>query len=148
MQQDPTATVRTWRTARRLTLGAIVLTGSLATAAAATYQLSTPQHRCPHADAHTVTTGYTYAGIGVELEQRGHHFIVKRVFKDTPAEGLLRPGAVLLSADGKTADDMRGWTGLIRGDEGTEVEIEVAYSRCGRDRETVTIERDLVHVQY
>jgi len=147
MQQEPTASVRSWRTARRLTLGAIVLTGTVATAAAATFQFSST-HRCPHADRHVVTTGYTYAGIGVELEKRGEHFVVRRVFEGAPAEGQLRPGAVLLSANGETADTMGGWTSLIRGDEGTQVDIEVAYSRCGRGHETITLERDLIHVDY
>ena len=147
MQQESPPSVRTWRTARRLTLGAIVLTGTVATVAAATYQFST-DHRCPHADRHVVTTGYTYAGIGVELEKRGEHFVVRRVFEGAPADGQIRPGAVLLSADGQTADSMGEWTSLIRGDEGTSVDLEVAYSRCGRGHETVTIERGLIHVAY
>ncbi len=142
MSNETAASLGRWRVARRLTLTAIVLSGAMATAAAATYVV--PNGGCPH--ARKATTGYTYPGIGVELEQRGEHFVVRRVFDGTPADGQVFEGAVLISADGQSPDTMSGWTSIIRGPEGTEVELELAY-HC-RGHETVTLERDLIHLDY
>jgi C-terminal processing protease CtpA/Prc len=81
----------------------------------------------------------------VELEQRGDEFIVRRVFPHTPADGVIFPNAQLIAADGESPQTMSGWTSLIRGEVGTDVEIEVAYG-CG-GRQTVTIERALIHLE-
>jgi len=137
------ASISRWRTARRMTLAAIVLAGGMATVCAATYRLAAV-HGC---HAHQVTrTGYTYPGIGVELEQRGDEFIVRRVFPGTPADGKLFPHARLISAEGETPETMAGWTSLIRGEPGTEVELEVAYG-CGAQK-TLTLQRDVIHLRY
>ena len=138
------ASISRWRTARRMTLAAIVLAGGMATVCAATYRLATV-HGC-HTQHEVTTTGYTYPGIGVELEQRGDQFVVRRVFPDTPADGKVFPGARLVSADGHSPETMAGWTSVIRGEAGTEVDITVAYG-CGGQQE-VSIERDLIHIRY
>jgi hypothetical protein len=137
------ASIARWRTARRMTLASIVLAGGMATVLAASWRLAELQG-CPGQYARQ--TGYTYPGIGVELEQRGDEFIVRRVFPHTPADGVIFPNARLISAEGEAPETMSGWTSLIRGEVGTEVEIDVAYG-CG-STQTVTLERALIHLEY
>ena len=126
-----------WRIARRISLGAIVIAGTMATAAAVANRVA--DHPC-HARAHH--DEYSYSGIGVELTQDGTDFVVARVFPGTPADGKLQVGAILLSANGEQPANMQDWTRMIRGAKGTEVELEVVYP-CA-SHETVVIERDLV----
>jgi C-terminal processing protease CtpA/Prc len=130
-----------WRTARRITLGAIVVAGTMATAAAVAHRVA--DHPCSSGH-HSYAGTYSYSGIGVELTQDGDDFVVVRVFPNTPADGKLQEGAVLLSVDGERPDDMQEWTARIRGERGTEVELEVAYPCSGHD--TVVIERDIVRL--
>ena len=137
-QQDSTALHR-WRIARRISLGAIVVAGTMATAAAVTQRVAS--HPC-HGRAHVNT--YSYSGIGVELRQEGGDFVVARVFPNTPADGKLQPGAILLRVDGEQPATMQQWTARIRGEQGSEVELEVAYPCTGHD--TVVLERDLVQL--
>jgi C-terminal processing protease CtpA/Prc len=125
-----------------MTLASIVLAGGMATAFAATWRLS--EVRGCHA-RNATAVGYTYSGIGVELEEREDEYVVRRVFPGTPADGQVFPGARLLSADGESPDSMAGWTSLIRGEAGTPVDIEVAYG-CG-GQQTVTLVRDIVHIR-
>ena len=133
-----------WRIARRITLGAIVIAGTMSTAAAVAQRMA--DHPC-HAHASAVDEGvYTYSGIGVELTRDGKDFVVARVFPGGPADGKLYPGAVLLSVDDETPRHMSQWTNRIRGEQGSEVEIEVVYPCSGHD--TVVIERDLIRVRY
>ena len=140
---DTTALNR-WRVARRVTLGAIVLAGTMATAATLiTRMVDSPS--CHRAEE-VVTNYYTYPGIGVELAREGDNFVVHQVFDGTPAAGKLFPGATLVSVDGETPDSMQGWTSRIRGPEGTSVTLEVAYACSGHD--TVTLERDLIRLEY
>lgn len=137
MPKIDTTALHRWRTARRITLGAIVVAGTMATAAAVAKRVA--EHPC---HAHANLDGYSYSGIGVELTRDGEDFVVARVFPDTPADGKLRPGAILLSVDGERPSNMQGWTRRIRGEQGTDVELEVAYPCTGH--ETVTLERELV----
>lgn len=142
METKQTASsIRRWRMARRLTLSAIVMAGVMATAATATYRLA-----AVHCPGHQQAREYTYPGIGVEIEHRGDDFVVRRVFPNTPADGKVLPGAVLISADGERPETVQGWTTVIRGEPGSDVEIEVAYPCSGH--ETVTIERDVIHIEY
>jgi C-terminal processing protease CtpA/Prc len=135
--------VHRWRIARRITLGAIVIAGTMATASVVVQRLAM-DHPC-HAGQHSQGE-YTYSGIGVELQQDGDAFVVRRVFEGSPADGKLYPGAKLISVDGETPRHMRHWTNEIRGEQGTSVELEVEYPCSGR--ETVTLERDIVRVRY
>jgi C-terminal processing protease CtpA/Prc len=41
---------------------------------------------------------------------------------------------------------MAGWTSIIRGEPGTEVELEVSYGCSGAQE--VTLERDVIHLRY
>ncbi|MCA9683389.1 MAG: hypothetical protein KC457_14415 [Myxococcales bacterium] len=143
MKTDPSAISR-WRTARRLTLGAIVVAGTMSTAAAVAHRVA--DHPChSHAQTRTqVNSYYTYSGIGVELMQDGDDFIVSRVFPGTPADGKIFAGATLLQVDGQRPTDMRDFTRMIRGEAGTAVALEVAYPCEGH--ETVVIERAVVHI--
>lgn len=137
---DSTALHR-WRTARRITLGAIVIAGTMATAAAVANRVA--DHPCSSGH-HSYAGSYSYSGIGVELTQDGDDFVVARVFPNTPADGKLQPGAILLSVDGERPETMQAWTAEIRGEQGTEVELEIAYPCSGHD--TVVIERDIVRL--
>jgi C-terminal processing protease CtpA/Prc len=134
--------VHRWRIARRITLGAIVIAGTMATASVVVQRMAM-DYPC-HA-GHSQGS-YTYSGIGVELQQDGDDFVVRRVFEDSPADGKLYPGAKLVSVDGETPRHMRHWTNEIRGEQGTSVELEVEYPCSGR--ETVKLERDIVRVRY
>jgi C-terminal processing protease CtpA/Prc len=143
MKIDSSAIAR-WRTARRITLGAILVAGTMSTAAAVTLRMA--QHPCGsrhHAPAHNY---YTYSGIGVELTQDGNDFVVARVFPGSPADGVLYPGAVLLSVDGEEPRSMQEWTSKIRGEQGTSIELEVVYPCSGQ--QTLELERGIVRVRY
>ncbi len=136
-------TLARWRTARRVTLAAIVVAGTMATAVAVTHRLA--DGGC-HGKRHQQKADYTYSGIGVSLTQDGDKFVVRQVFPGTPADGKIHPGAVLLSVDGEKPDTMDGWSAQIRGEAGSEVELEVAYPCSGQ--ETVELERAVVRVHY
>jgi C-terminal processing protease CtpA/Prc len=135
--------IHRWRIARRVTLSAIVIAGTMATAAVVVQRMAM-DHQC--GGDRYAQGSYTYSGIGVELEPEGDDFVVRRVFPDSPADGKLFPGAKLISVDGETPRHVRQWTSLIRGERGTSVELEVEYPCSGR--ETVTLERDIVRVRY
>lgn len=135
--------IHRWRIARRITLGAIVIAGTMATSAVVVQRMAM-DHRCGGGQ-HSQGT-YTYSGIGVELDQQGDEFVVRHVFPGSPADGKLYPGAQLISVNGETPSHMRQWTNEIRGERGTSVELEVEYPCSGR--ETVTLERDIVRVHY
>lgn len=135
--------IHRWRIARRVTLGAIVIAGTMATAAVVVQRMA-GDHRCS-GDRHGQGS-YTYSGIGVELDQQGDEFVVRQVFQGSPADGKLYPGVKLISVDGETPRTMRHWTNEIRGERGTSVELEVEYPCSGV--KTVTLERDIVRVHY
>lgn len=141
MPNNDSTTLYRWRIARRITLGAIVVAGTMATAAAVTHRVAT--HPC--GGGHAQVNTYSYSGIGVELTQDGEDFVVARVFPNTPADGKLQPGAVLLSVDGERPETMQQWTARIRGEQGSEIELEVAYPCSGHD--TVVLERDLIQLR-
>lgn len=145
MKIDSPALTR-WRIARRLTLGAIVVAGTMATASAVAHRLAdSPCTAGAHVRA-DVQSYYSYSGIGVELTQDGDDFVVARVFPGTPADGKIYPGAVLISVDGESPRHMQQWTTRIRGEQGSKVEIEVAYPCSSHD--TVVLERQVVRVRY
>ncbi|MFV8750671.1 PDZ domain-containing protein [Nannocystaceae bacterium ST9] len=133
-----------WRTARRITLAAIVIAGTMATAAAVAQRIG--EGGCHGKRGHHKNADYTYSGIGVSLTVDGDDFVVRHVFPGTPADGKIHPGAVLLSVDGETPDTMDGWSERIRGEAGTDVELELAYPCSGH--ETVELERAIIHVNY
>ncbi|KIG17094.1 hypothetical protein DB30_03691 [Enhygromyxa salina] len=143
MKTDSSALNR-WRIARRITLGAIVVAGTMTTAAAIAQRVA--EHPCSMSQRANVQSYYSYSGIGVELTQDGSDFVVARVFPGSPADGKLFPGAVLLTVDGESPDHMRQWTNLIRGEQGTPVELEVVYPCSGHD--TVVLERAVVRLRY
>lgn len=131
-----------WKFARSLSLSAIVTTGLLCTGAVAA--LGVAHHAPPPAHAGLVTPGYSYEGIGVEIEQRHHEVVVRRVMPNSPAAGHIHPGAILISVDGERYGDVRQWARAIRGTAGTPIDLEVAYP-C-RGHEEVTVERGWVHL--
>ena len=136
--------VENWKFARSLSLSAIVTTGVLCSGAVAALSVS-HQQKAACSGAALVSTGYTYAGIGVELEQRGHHVVVRRVFSDTPAATKLMPGAILTSVNGAHPSHVRDWQRAIRGDVGTPLELEVEYPGLGH--RSVILKRDLIHLR-
>jgi PDZ domain-containing secreted protein len=132
-----------WLTARRITLSAIVIAGTMATAATVAQGIG--KGPC-HGRRHHQQADYTYSGIGVSLIMDGDEAVAQEVFPGSPAEGKIHPGAVLLSVDGETPDNAKDWSKMIKGEPGTEVELEVAYP-CSR-RETVELERAVIHIRY
>ena len=139
-------TIARWRLARRLTLGAIVVAGSLATALAVSHRLSDSPCRHFHDQSHTeVSSYYTYSGIGVEMGHDGEDFIVRRVFPGSPADGQVFPGAKLISVDGVQPQHMSAWSTQIRGEAGSEVKLEVEYPCSGID--AVTLQREVIRLR-
>ncbi|WP_106394494.1 PDZ domain-containing protein [Enhygromyxa salina] len=117
----------------------------MSTAAAIAHRVA--DHPCNGAHARAdIQSYYTYSGIGIELTRDGDDLVVARVFPGTPADGKLFEGAVLLSVDGESPRHIQQWTNMIRGEQGSSVELEVVYPCSGRD--TVVLERDLVRVRY
>ena len=142
-----TNSVARWRLARKLTLGAIVVAGSLATAVAVSNRLADSPCRHFHQNHQSeVTHYYTYSGIGVEMTREGESFVVRRVFADSPAEGKIFPGAKLLAVDGVQPLDMHGWSQQIRGIAGSSVTLDVGYPCSGP--ESVVIEREMIRLRY
>ncbi len=136
--------IENWKFARSLSLSAIVTTGILCTGAVTALVVSHSQERVT-CSAAAVSTGYTYAGIGVELEQRGDDVVVRRVFSNTPADGKLVPGAILTSVNGAHHNRVRAWQRSIRGDVGTPLELAVKYPGLGQ--RTVLLTRGLIHLR-
>lgn len=132
-----------WRTARRVVLGAIVLAGSVATSATVLVRMAA--HDC--AVYHHADRSFTYSGIGVVIEREDQQVVVRRVLPGSPAEDTLRRGARLVSVDGMSPSSLEGWASAIRGAPGTTVDLEVDYP-CGNAKKTVTIERDVIRMQY
>lgn len=131
-----------WQLARHLTLGTIVLAGSLVLGLQSVRELAqqdTQQRRHHNARVHT------YSGIGVELERIDGQEFVRRVFPNSPAQGKIFPGARLESVNGVRPGCSRGWAAMIRGPVGSKVELAVSYD--GR-RHEVDIERDLIRIAY
>lgn len=137
-----------WQLARHLTLGTIVLAGSLVLGldtAERWNQHQAAQQVVAKEARHSKARVHTYAGIGVELERVGRHQYIRRVFADSPAQGKIFPGARLESVDGIRPGCARGWAAMIRGPIGSEVNLELSYD--GR-RHEVSLERDLIMVHY
>jgi hypothetical protein len=127
-----------WRAARRATLAAILVAGTIATSAAVAQRMFAG---CPDRgrDDDRVGRHVTYDGIGIAIDRHGDRFVIERVFAGTPADGKLYPGAILVAADGEHPDTIEGWAGRIRGVAGSELELEVAYPQTGH--ETVVLTR-------
>ena len=140
--EDTRQTLARWRTARRAVLGAIVLAGSVVTSAAVMYRMAARD--C--ASYHRVDRAYTYSGIGVVIEREEGRVVVRRVLAGAPADGVLYPGARLVSVDGEAPASLESWAESIRGPAGTTVDVEVAYP-CGGHK-TLQIERDIVRMEY
>lgn len=131
-----------WKSARRVVLSAIILAGSVATSAAVMYRMS----GLDASAYHRIARVYTYSGIGVVIEDDDGEVVVRRVIADSPAQGKLRPGMRLVSVEGERPDTLEGWAAAIRGEPGTDVDVEVA-SRC-RGHKTVTFTRQVIRIQY
>lgn len=131
-----------WRIARRVTLGAIVIAGTMATASVVVQGMGMGHHRCS-GDRHGQET---FSGIGVWIVQKGDTVVVRGVIPGSPADGKLFPGAELISVDGETPRHVQHWANVLRGERGTSLELEVEYPCSGR--ETVKLERDIVRVRY
>jgi len=134
-----------WRLARKITLGALMLTGCFATASAVSHRLHSASFQQCHSHGTIVRVAhdYTYTGIGVVMVQEGQDFVVKAVLPDSPAQGKIVPGAKLLTVDGQHPEHLRAWSRLIRGEANTSVQLEVQHGDS--ESQTVTLERQLIH---
>jgi len=135
-------TLARWRTARRAVLGAILIAGSVVTSAAVMYRMAARD--C--ASYHRVDRAYTYSGIGVVIELERGQVIVRRVFSGSPAQGILHPGARLVSVDGEAPATLEGWAKSIRGEVGSTVAVEVAYP-CGGHK-VIELKREIVRMRH
>ena len=79
-------------------------------------------------DAYVENKNNSYVGIGVTIEQRENGYLVVKVNQDGPADlsGVL-PGDIIVAVDGRRVAGMSMDEGkeLVRGPEGTDVEITV-----------------------
>lgn len=135
-------TLNRWRTARRAVLGSIVLAGSVVTSAAVMYRMAARDCSAYQ----QVDRAYTYSGIGVVIERERDRVVVRRVLDGAPAQGVLYPGARLITVDGDVPESLEEWADAIRGAPGTDVDIEVAYP-CGGHK-VVSLERAVVRMHY
>lgn len=134
--------IRRWRFGRRVVLGSIILAGSVATSAAVMYRMAATQCGAQH----QVNRAYTYSGVGVVIERERGQVVVRRVIEGSPADGKLLPGARLLEIDGQRPHSVEAWASAIRGEPGTNFEMEIAYP-CG-GKKHVFLTRDVVRVEY
>ena len=133
-----------WIAARRLVLSSIVLAGCLATMSSLTARSHAPAPvpvQLGQVDHQVIT----YSGIGVELSRVGCHYVVEQVFPGSPADGLIYPGAILVSVDGVQPRNMREWASRIQGAPGTALELELAYH--GRGHQRVNLRRALISIE-
>ena len=130
-----------WRAARRLTLGSILLAGSMAISAAAVQRLAANE---AHAQRRACTLE-VYSGIGVTIVSHAGQVYIDDVNPSGPAHGKLSPGAVLISADAYRPRDLAGWKGALTGQPGTVVLVEVAHHEFGH--QTVAIERAVIRAR-
>lgn len=98
------------------------------------------------ASYHRVDRAYTYSGIGVVIERDHGRVVVRRVLPDSPAEGVLYPGARLISVDGESPASLEAWAESIRGNAGSTVQIEIAYP-CG-GHTVLELQREIVRMEY
>lgn len=131
-----------WRAARRVTLGAIVLAGSVLTSTAVMYKFADQGCRGQHA----ANRAYTYSGVGVVIEREKGQVVVRRILPGSPAQDMLHPGARLVAVNGEQPGSLEAWASKIRGAPGTAVELEVA-GPCGRHK-VVTLTRDVIRLEY
>jgi len=88
-----------------------------------------------------------FEGVGIALEKRKGRLYITEVFKKLPAAkaGML-PGDIIIAVDGLSVKDETIWETIlrIRGEKGTEVEIEVL-----RNGSTISMPviRDKIHVE-
>lgn len=130
-----------WKAARRLTLGTILLAGSMAISAAAVQQLAVNEAQTQR----RACTLEVYSGIGVTIVSRAGQVYIAEVNPSGPAHGKLSAGAVLVSADAHRPQDLAGWKGALTGQPGTVVLVEVAYPESGH--QTVAIERAVIRAR-
>ncbi len=137
------SSIRTWRTARNMVLGSILMSGVLATTVAVYMKTG-----CRPARAPVTARALTYSGIGISIEQSpGGQVYVREVFPGTPAEGVLAPGMRLVAVDGaRPGDSIARWSAAIRGEAGTPVQLEVAF-HCGGHR-LLHLTRETIRVAY
>lgn len=91
----------------------------------------------------------SFEGIGAEIQERDGYIVIVSPLKGSPAEKAgLRPEDKVLSVDGKSIQGMSSSEAvmLIRGEKGTEVELEIA--RPGIDETLkITIIRDTIPLE-
>jgi carboxyl-terminal processing protease len=74
--------------------------------------------------------GGTYSGVGMTVEMRGTYVTVVSTFRDSPAaEAGMVSGDIILAVDGEDIDalSLDDVVSLIKGKEGTEVELKVYH---------------------
>lgn len=84
----------------------------------------------------------TYSGVGMELQDSPEGLFIVRVFEDAPADrGGVRAGDRIVGVDGANVEDdpIEAVINRIRGEPGTEVELELA--REDGDTYTTVLER-------
>ena len=89
-----------------------------------------------------------YSGIGAALEKKNGGLVITRVFDGSPAaQAGLEPGDAIISVGGESTADVAIETsvGRIKGEAGTEVELEVR-KKGDRATELVTVTRRTIPI--
>lgn len=101
-----------------------------------------------NAQFQNISSGNTFAGIGVELGYKDNVVIIERILENTPASGSdLRIGDVLLAVDGKdtSTQQLNDIVTQIQGHTGTQVVLHVKDIASGNTID-VKLTRAPIHV--
>jgi hypothetical protein len=142
--EQVSAKLHQWRLAKQVTLGFLLAFGLVQTAHEFSARCREARQVVPTDIEHVIN----YSGIGVALESRDGHHVVAQVFPGSPADGVIFPGAVLISVDGERPGCASRWARMIRGPEGTSVALNVAYPGRGHEEITLIRQRISLRTQY
>ena len=129
-----------WRALRRDTLGGLLIAGMVVSSLPILYHASISHVNTTRAASNT--RSYDGVGLYIKADPRHGGTYVQSVVPGGPADGLIEPGAYLITANGSFHDHPRAWAGALRGNAGTEVVVQVAYP--DRGHECVRLVRDTI----
>jgi C-terminal processing protease CtpA/Prc len=89
-------------------------------------------------------------GVGLKLGVENQRVTIQEVFPNTPASRAgLFPGLIIQKIDGTATDDERlwKWVGMIRGEAGTKVSLELVDTGASRTNAVELIREKYLNVE-